>query len=249
MQATTKQLQAMNIEHYKKDYDDNGFIRVRGLLGGEEMQTVYAALERYEREIIPTLEPKDYVMEKDGKSVRNLWRMNQHDPFFQSLAEKPELLSLVGILVNGEPVLKGVETFNKPARTGSGVPAHQDNAYFCRKPADVLTIWIATDPVTRENGPVTYMKGSHKLGHLEHTPSGVAGNSMGLAELPDKKDYPEWEGLLEPGDALIHHCEVIHYSSPNTTEFPRRGLLMVFCSSHAEECPDLNAAYARGGAL
>jgi len=238
----------MNYEQSKKDYDENGFIRVRSLLNKGEMQTVYSALEHYEQEIVPTLEPKEYVMEQDGQSVRNLWHMDRYDPFFKSLSEKPEVLALVSKLVNGQPILKAVETFNKPAKTGSGVPPHQDNAYFCSKPADVLTVWIAIDPVTKANGPVTYMKGSHKLGNLEHKPSGVAGNSMGLATLPDKKDYPEWEGILEPGDALIHHCEAIHYSSPNTTDFPRRGLLMVFRGAHAKESPELKASYARGGA-
>ncbi len=239
----------MTTQNHKKEYDANGVTCVRALFGVDELQSILAAVERYERTILPTLEPRDFVMEKDGKSVRNLWRMQMHDPFFKELSEDRKLLELVAELVNGEPVLKGVETFNKPAKTGSGVPPHQDNAYFCRLPADVLTVWIALDPVTRENGPVTYMRGSHKLGHLEHKPSGVAGNSMGLAELPDKETYPQWEGLLEPGDALIHHCEVIHYSAPNRTELPRRGLLMVFRGAHTEECPVLKAAYARGGAL
>ena len=30
---------------------------------------------------------------------------------------------------------------------------------------------------------------------------------------------------LEPGDALVHHCQTIHYSSPNKTDHPCCGLL------------------------
>lgn len=238
----------MYLETYKTDYERDGFIRVRRLFSSDSMSEINTALERYEREVFPNLEPKDYVLEKDGQSIRNLWRMNEHDTFFRNLAEKPELTELVRTLVNGQPVLKGVETFNKPARTGSGVPAHQDNAYFCQTPPDVLTVWIAVDPVTEANGPVTYLKGSHHLGHLEHVKSGVAGNSMGLKSIPNKTECPEWMGLLDPGDALIHHCEVIHYSSPNKTDFPRRGLLMVFRGGHTEDSPELKAAYAQGGA-
>jgi phytanoyl-CoA hydroxylase len=58
--------------------------------------------------------------------------------------------------------LVGVETFNKPARIGSGVPYHQDNAYFCQSPPDMLTVWIAIDAVTEANGPVFFVKGSHR---------------------------------------------------------------------------------------
>jgi ectoine hydroxylase-related dioxygenase (phytanoyl-CoA dioxygenase family) len=140
----------------------------------------------------------------------------------------------------------GVETFNKPAKVGSGVPPHQDNAYFCLSPADVLTVWVALDVVTADNGPVFYVPGSHKLGALPHKPSGVKGNSMGLAQPFDKGDV--FQGTLEPGDALIHHGQTIHYSGPNRTDRARRGLLMVFRGEHALPDAQLKAAYAAGGA-
>jgi ectoine hydroxylase-related dioxygenase (phytanoyl-CoA dioxygenase family) len=238
----------MNIEKHKETYERDGFIKVQKLFSRDKVEEIKKELDRYVREVVPGLPQSDYVMESDGESVRNLWRLDEHDSFFKGLAEQPNLLNLVGKLVNGEPVLKGVETFNKPAKTGSGVPPHQDNAYFCQTPPDVLTVWIAIDPVTVENGPVTYMTGSHQLGHLPHVPSGVAGNSVGLKELPSKEEFPNWQGLLDPGDALIHHCEVIHFSGPNRTNFPRCGLLMVFRGSHTEESAEIKEAYKMGGA-
>ena len=68
-------------------------------------------------------------------------RLEQHDPWFLEFAKQPRLLELVGPLVNGAPELVGAETFNKPALVGSAVPPHQDNAYFCQSPADVLTVY------------------------------------------------------------------------------------------------------------
>jgi ectoine hydroxylase-related dioxygenase (phytanoyl-CoA dioxygenase family) len=238
----------MEFKQLKQSYENQGFIKVEKLFSQEEIEQIKSELSRYEKEVLPTIEAKDYVIEADGKSVRNLWRLDKHDSFFKSLSEKTELRTLVAILVNGEPVVKGVETFNKPAKTGSGVPPHQDNAYFCQSPPDVLTVWVAIDHVTEENGPVTYMTGSHKKGHMPHTPSGVSGNSMGLRDLPSKKSYPEWKGYLEPGDALLHHCEVVHYSAPNRTDKPRCGLLMVFNGSHTKASAELKAAYESGGA-
>jgi ectoine hydroxylase-related dioxygenase (phytanoyl-CoA dioxygenase family) len=154
------------------------------------------------------------------------------------------VLALVRTLVRGEPVLMAVETFNKPARVGSGVPPHQDNAYFCQAPPDVLTIWVAVDAVTEANGPVFYLKGSHRGGTRPHRPSGVAGNSMGLANMPHHDDGDVFRGTLEPGDALIHHCETVHWSGPNQTDDPRCGLLMVFRGAHTADDPKLKGAYA-----
>lgn len=227
-------------------YRQQGVVCIRGLFDAAAMQEINAALTRYYENVVPGLPENDVVFEADGKSIRNLWRMEHHDEFFDALARRPALLSLVAKLVNGEPVLVGVETFNKPARVGSGIPPHQDNAYFCRKPADVLTVWIAVDAVTPENGPVFYIPGSHKAGMLPHKPSGVKGNSMGLAQPFDKANV--FTQTLAPGDALVHHCQTIHYSSANQTDHPRCGLLMVFRGAHAEYDPALKAQYALGGA-
>jgi ectoine hydroxylase-related dioxygenase (phytanoyl-CoA dioxygenase family) len=226
-------------------YREDGVIRVRPLFSAERMTKVREALARYEQDVVPGLPPTDVTIEADGTTVRNLWRMDRHDPFFADLAQTPELLGLVRELVRGEPVLMGVETFNKPAKVGSGVPAHQDNAYFCRTPPDVLTVWIAVDPVTEANGPVFYARGTHDR-IRPHAPSGVSGNSMGLDEAFDRDD--PFVGTLDAGDALLHHCQVIHYSAPNTTDHPRCGLLMVFRAEHAEVDDALKAEYQKGGA-
>jgi ectoine hydroxylase-related dioxygenase (phytanoyl-CoA dioxygenase family) len=227
------------IDTYRRD----GCIRVRGLLSPEQLREIREQLARYEREIVPNLPAGDRTFEADGQTVRNLWRMEQHDPFFKSLAERAEIREFIAPLVNGEPVLAAVETFNKPAKVGSGVPPHQDNAYFCQSPPDMLTAWIAIDAATMENGPIYYLKGSHRDGVLPHRPSGVAGNSMGLADMPSRSEGDEFCGTLEPGDAMIHHCQTIHWSAPNRTERPRCGLLFVFRGAHTKADPKLKAAY------
>ena len=224
------------------DYERDGCIRVRGFLDAALLAQVRQNLQRYMRQIAPTIPAGDRTFEADGTTVRNLWRMEQHDAYFADLARRPEIVALVSKLVNGEPVLMGVETFNKPARVGSGVPPHQDNAYFCQSPPDVLTIWIAMDAATEENGPIYYLKGSQRGMH-PHRPSGVAGNSMGLAKMPPHEQSEVFRGTLEPGDALVHHCQTIHWSAPNKTDHPRCGLLMVFRGAHTAFDPKLKEAY------
>jgi ectoine hydroxylase-related dioxygenase (phytanoyl-CoA dioxygenase family) len=111
-----------------------------------------------------------------------------------------------------------------------------------------LTVWIAIDAATWENGPIYYLKGSHTSGVHPHRPSGIAGNSMGLAKMPPHERDEEFCGTLEPGDALIHHCQTIHWSAPNKTDHPRCGLLIVYRGAHTQDDPALRAAYdeARG---
>ena len=226
------------------DYWSNGVIHVRGLLGAQELQAARGAIERYQREILPGLPTADYTLEPDGRSVRNLWRMEQHDPYFADLAVRPTLLSLVEPLLNGRPVLLGVETFSKPALVGSAVPPHQDNAYFCQTPADVLTVWIALDAATRDNGAVEYLLGSHRE-LLPHAPSGVKGNSIGLAEVPADGQYTRFLGVISPGDALVHHSQTIHFSDANRSDQSRLSLILVYRGQHTQTDPVLKDSYNR----
>lgn len=231
------------INKVERDYERDGCVRIRGLLSPQQLADARTHLGRFLREIVPTLPPANSTFEADGKTVRNLFHLEQFDPFFSALSQRDDVLNLVKLLVHGEPMLMAVETFNKPSRVGSGVPPHQDNAYFCLAPPDVLTIWIAMDAATLENGPIYYLKGSHKAGTMPHRPSGVAGNSMGLSKMPPHTDADEFCGTLAPGDALIHHGQTIHWSAPNKTDAPRCGLLLVYRAAHAQTDPALQTAY------
>ncbi len=225
------------------DYERDGVVLLRGLLTPADVAEVRAELARYIRDDLAALPANAATREADGVTVRNLWRLELHNPKLGALADRPAVRALVAPLLHGEPVLAGVETFNKPARIGSGVPPHQDNAYFCQTPPDMLTVWIAIDPVTDANGPVCFLRGSHRQGVLPTKPSGVRGNSIGLASPPVVPPAEQFRALLDPGDATIHHCNTIHHSAPNRTDHPRLGLLFVFRGRHTQTDPVLQAAY------
>jgi phytanoyl-CoA hydroxylase len=236
-------ISAPDIDRYAADFEQDGFIRIRGLYAARDVDRLRAEVDRYVRDVLPQLPPGDFVLEADGRAARNLWRMEQHDPWFAGLPQRPDLQRLVARLVRGQPVLAAVESFCKPAKVGSAIPPHQDNAYFCQQPPDMLTVWIAIDPATEANGPVTYLAGSHHWGLLPHQPSGVRGNSLGLVQLPPTNPARQFVGLLEPGDALIHHCETIHFSAPNPSPQSRLGLLFVMRGAQTQTNPGLKAAY------
>lgn len=227
-----------------RDYQRDGVVLVREFLTASEVAEVREEIDRYIREDVDSKPVDAATKEADGIAVRNLWRLEQHNPRLREIADRTAIRDLIAPLVSGTPVLAAIETFNKPARVGSGVPYHQDNAYFCRTPPDMLTVWIAIDAVTQANGPVFFVKGSHLGGVLPTKPSGVRGNSIGMKEPPSAPLADQFCGLLNPGDATIHHCNTIHHSAPNTTDDSRLGLLLVYRGEHTQTDPNLKAVYA-----
>jgi len=67
-------------------------------------------LERYYQVIVPELPADDIVYENDLDTgsrigIRNLWRMERYSNYFDHFARGKEVLELVGMLVNGPPLL------------------------------------------------------------------------------------------------------------------------------------------------
>ena len=153
------------------------------------------------------------------------------------------MLAVADSLVNGKAVLRAVQTFSKPAKVGSPVPQHQDNAYFCLTPPDSFTMWVAVDPATEENGPVHYLPGSHLRGSFEHEYSGQPGNSLKMSRPQPVDGGKAFRALMQPGDVIFHHCKVVHFSGANKSDKPRVGMVIPYAGSHVQTDGDLKKIY------
>jgi phytanoyl-CoA hydroxylase len=111
----------------------------------------------------------------------------------------------------------------KPPRIGSEKPWHQDAAYFrSSDPNLIVGVWIALDPATRENGCMEFIRGSHLRGPAPHIPAAdinVCTIRPDHLQLQDRLAVP-----MDPGDALIFHSLVHHYTAPNRSDMRRRAL-------------------------
>ena len=225
----------MTIEYSKlaRRFAETGLLIVDQFFAPSKINEIDEQVGKYAGQLTETGADKSAVYEPQQPGaeprLRNLIHMEQYSDYFAELARAAELVDLARSIFDAEPVSMGVELFGKPARVGSVVPFHQDNAYFNLTPDDALTVWVALADVTMENGCVRYLEGTHKLGNLPHQASGVKGNSMALGKLPPGT-WRETCGLIRRGDAIIHHCNTIHRSEPNLSDYDRPGLLFVYKS-------------------
>ena len=60
-------------------------------------------------------------------------------------------------LIGEDIILWGSSLFCKAKKTGNETPWHQDGEYWPIKPLESVTIWLAIDEVTPENGPLQYI--------------------------------------------------------------------------------------------
>jgi hypothetical protein len=108
---------------------------------------------------------------------------------------------------------------------------HQDSVSF---PLDrhALTVWIALDEVTPDQGPVRFYSGPHRCGiHGRGAPDR---SSDLLDEYPDLARFalPPAHHLW-PGDATVHHGLVVHGAGANQTSRPRWSFIVCYFPSDA----------------
>lgn len=123
----------------------------------------------------------------------------------------------------------------KDAKVGGAWAWHQDYGYWYQNAVlwpDLVSVFIAVDPSTRENGCLQVIRGSHKLGRIEHVLTGEqAGADQArvnevLKRLP--LDYVE----MRPGDALFFHSNLLHRSDQNTSDNPRWSMICCYNAKH-----------------
>jgi ectoine hydroxylase-related dioxygenase (phytanoyl-CoA dioxygenase family) len=122
-------------------------------------------------------------------------------------------------------------TAKEPA-VGGAWEWHQDYGYWyyngCLRP-DLLSVMIALDKTTRENGCLQIATGSHRLGRIDHTPLSPTQNEVDPKRMPHILEQCPIEYCeLDKGDALIFHCNAIHRSDANRSANRRWTLLICY---------------------
>ncbi|MCA9124334.1 MAG: phytanoyl-CoA dioxygenase family protein [Planctomycetaceae bacterium] len=231
-------------EDARQRYDKDGFIVIREFLDRDSLNLLETNLERYIREIVPHLPAADafYQDRSDPETLKQLQHMG-HDKFFDAYRNEPRWKSLAELLVGEAVEANEPEWFNKPPGTAHPTPPHQDNYYFCLRPPNVTTLWLALDVVDEENGCLRYVAGSHALGIRPHASTKVLGFSQGITDYGTADTVKEQRVRLQPGDLVAHHGETIHRADANRTKTRhRRAFAMVY---RGASCTRDEAAYAR----
>ena len=132
------------------------------------------------------------------------------------------------------------QVFYKPAKTGGNVAWHQDYSYWQRStPAQHVTVWIGLDDSKLDNGCVHAVPGSHRWPLLD--PTALMGDMEDLA----KQLTPEQRAQFKPvpmeqptGTCSFHHDHTVHGSFANTSDRPRRAIVLNYMADGTRSAAD-----------
>jgi len=223
----------------KEKFDKEGYLYFPEFLSSSEIERIQSKLDEIIEGRLQDI-PSEHIKYEDPVNkhgIKMIQDLHIYDPFFEKILIDSKFSALAAELL-GEPVVgKTVEFFNKPAKIGKGTPPHQDGYYFMLAPMAAVTFWVSLEEVNKDNGWVSYVKGSHLNGVRAHGKSGTIGFSQEIVDFGIPSDIDNEEFIAtNPGDVLVHHALTIHRAAPNTSlNRSRKAIGLIYFGESAKE--------------
>ena len=225
----------------KEFYAENGFLRVPDFLDEEDLrrwrEVVDAALSARGSQRFPFVSDEEtgapssrWVVEDREYYDRiftqriNLW---QTDGAVKSLLFEQPLGRFVGELagVAGLRIWSDQAFVKEPYGNPTGF--HLDVPYWSFTSADAITIWVALDEATLENGCLYYVPGSHKARKFDNVSVGKHIGAL-FDVYPEWRDVPAVPCPVPAGGALFHNGLTFHGAGANMTPGRRRAMTCAY---------------------
>ena len=224
----TPPLSSEEIESYHR----NGFVIRRNFFNDEEISKLYKISIEDDAISKNALDLNDQT----GKKTKlTLWFTPNNDTFGY-LTRCERMIENVALLLDSDaPVCHfHSKLMQKEPRVGGAWEWHQDYGYWYKNqfmfPDQLISVMVALTEANKGNGCLQVIKGSHKLGRVNH---GFAGEQVGADMVFVENALKTMELVyveLQPGDVLFFHSNLLHRSEANLSEAPRWSLISCYNS-------------------
>lgn len=172
--------------------------------------------------------------DKSGKKTRlTSWYTPGNDAY-GLLTKSKRIVQSVDKLLDGEaPVCHfHSKLMQKEPRIGGAWEWHQDYGYWYKNeflfPDQMISVMIAITDANKQNGCLQVIKGSHRMGRIEH---GFSGEQVGASQHYVDLALKSMELVyveLKAGDALFFHSNILHRSEANLSDTARWSLISCY---------------------
>jgi hypothetical protein len=213
-------------------YWRDGYIIRKGFFSKEEVGRLYETALQDNAMKKNALDLNDQT----GKKTRlSLWFTPGNDVFGYMTRSRRMINAIKPLLDSDAPVCHfHSKLMQKEPHVGGAWEWHQDYGYWYKNqfmfPDQLISVMIALTHANKANGCLQVIKGSHKLGRVNH---GFAGEQVG-ADMVMVNNALQTMPLiyceLDPGDALIFHSNLLHRSEANLSDHPRWSVISCYNS-------------------
>lgn len=213
-----------------KQYHEDGFIVIENFLNSDELETWRkyvdeAVAQREDRKLADgTMKDGNDYYDKVFIQRINLW---QDHMGIRELMFNPELGRMAAQLAG----VDGIRIWHDQALIkppwANPTAWHLDNPYWSFYSRNAISIWVALDDATLENGCLYFVPGSHKEATFDNVPIG-----QNIGDLFNT--YPQWTqrgsiaAPMKAGSCSFHNGIAAHGAGANMTSGFRRAMTCAY---------------------
>jgi ectoine hydroxylase-related dioxygenase (phytanoyl-CoA dioxygenase family) len=217
-----------------KQYSEDGFIIIEDFLSPRELKEWRGAVAEAvnnragnklpDRRSVGTLDDDEKYYDKVFIQRLNLWKDN---PRMKGLILNPQ----IGKMATELGGLDGVRCWHDQALIkppwGNSTAWHLDTPFWSFFHPGAMSIWVALDDATEQNGCLHFMKGSHH--HTTFENPGITNDMDSIFKFySDYKDVMPASAAMKAGSCSFHNGLTIHGAGANMTPYPRRAMTCAF---------------------
>ena len=214
----------------KSQYERDGYVLIKNFCSKAEIDKLYKTALEDDAMRKNALDLNDL----SGKKTRlSLWFTPGNDVFGYLTRSHKIIDGVADLLGHEAPVCHfHSKLMQKEPKVGGAWEWHQDYGYWYKNqfmfPDQLISVMVALTPANKKNGCLQVIKGSHKLGRVNH---GFSGEQVG-ADLTMVNNALKTMELvyceLEAGDALFFHSNLLHRSEANLSDYPRWSIISCY---------------------
>jgi ectoine hydroxylase-related dioxygenase (phytanoyl-CoA dioxygenase family) len=214
------------------DYNRDGYLLVKNFCSKPEIDKLYKTALDDDAMRKNALDLND----QSGKKTKlSLWFTPGNDVFGYLTRSEKVVSSVAQFLDSDAPVCHfHSKLMQKEPKVGGAWEWHQDYGYWYKNqfmfPDQLISVMVALTAANKENGCLQVIKGSHKLGRVNH---GFSGEQVGADMTMVDNALQTMELVycdLQPGDALFFHSNLLHRSEANLSDHPRWSIISCYSS-------------------
>ncbi|HZZ76375.1 MAG TPA: phytanoyl-CoA dioxygenase family protein [Puia sp.] len=211
-------------------YHEQGYLIVKNFCSAKEIDKLFSTALHDQAMQNNALDLNDL----SGKKTKlSLWFTPGNDVFGYLTRSEKMVHGVQQLLGNSAAVCHfHSKLMQKEPRVGGAWEWHQDYGYWYKNqfmfPDQLISVMVALTPANKANGCLQVIKGSHKIGRVNH---GFAGEQVG-ADMEMVNNALKTMDLvyteLEPGDALFFHSNILHRSEANLSDHARWSIISCY---------------------
>lgn len=212
---------------HRQELDDVGYTVVESLFTATEMSDLAKLIEEHQRRHTERLAAQGGTSGiSRAEEITFTDHLAESDPGIMAFVKRPEFVDITTALLGPDTDLYWNQSVYKAGHGTKEFPWHQDDGYTEVEPSPYLTLWLAVNDVTIENGCVWFLPGSHKNGVVPHEETPIGKSCYSLDD-----PYQGVPAPLAAGSVAVFWSRTMHKSGLNVSNGMRKAFVIQY--SHA----------------